>query len=112
VSETSRANKDSLDRKLIHDHAFQLLHASVHAGVPRLSARTALRIAATLAAIARSSLVDEIMAGATANPDTALREVDGAVRLDEEQRQRDELAVTTQAAAAIDASLNALSSTT
>lgn len=105
------AKKAAAERALIHEHAFQFVLASFHNGTPRVKAWTALRLAATISMIANSPAIDAIKNDVAKQPDKALDAVTEAVRRDEELRQQDQIAVTTQEAAVIDRSLSATAST-
>ncbi|HEV2510345.1 hypothetical protein [Bosea sp. (in: a-proteobacteria)] len=102
------AAKKAAERALIHEHAFQFVLASFHQGTPRLKAWTALRLAASIAAIANSQEIDAIKNDLARQPaEKALEAVTQDVRKDEEQRQKDQVAVTTLETAVIDGSLHA-----
>lgn len=103
--------KAAAERALIHEHAFQFVLASFHNGTPRVKAWTALRLAATIAAIANSPAIDAFKSEAAKQPDKALEVVTQAVRRDEELRQKDQITVTTQETAVIDRSLIATANT-
>lgn len=100
--------KKAAEKALIHHHAFQFVLASFHQGTPRVKAWTALRLAASIATIANSQALDRFRDQAANQPSEALEAVTQDVRKDEEQRQKDQVAVTTQENAVIDASLQGI----